>query len=42
MIKDPTLTYNTIIGNDIAKDTYDFITSVSKAVYSNNFEGLDD
>lgn len=42
MLKNPQMTYNTIKGDDIKKDAYNFIDAVSKAVYNSNYEGLDD
>lgn len=42
MMKNPNRTYNAIKGNDIKNDAYNFIDAVSKAVYSSNYEGLDD
>lgn len=42
MMKHPNRTYNAIKGNDIKNDAYNFIDAVSKAVYSSNYEGLND
>jgi hypothetical protein len=42
MMKNPNRTYNAIKGSDIKNDAYNFIDAISKAVYSSNYEGLDD